>query len=58
MKNWIEYDGHTKNIRKSRGKKTILYDETIYTFDIETTTIVIHDNIPYSCLFANALAQI
>ncbi len=48
MKNWKDYDGHTKNIRKSRGKKIIFYDETIYTFDIETTTIVIHDNIPYS----------
>ena len=40
MKYWTEYHGHDFNIQ---GKKNF-YDDTIYTFDIETTSYLILNN--------------
>lgn len=37
MKDWREYEGHEVQIIGKRNK----YDNTIYTFDIETTTYII-----------------
>ncbi len=37
MKKWIEYEGHLVDIKGQRNK----YDNTIYTFDIETTSYLI-----------------
>ena len=34
MKKWIEYEGHLVDIKGQRKQ----YDNTIYTFDIETTS--------------------
>ena len=36
MKSWREYDGHKVNIQGSRNK----FDNTVYTFDIETTSFL------------------
>ena len=40
MKYWKEYNGHCPNIKGKRNQ----YDNTIYTFDIETTSYLILDN--------------
>lgn len=40
MKYWKEYNGHCPDIRGKRNQ----YDNTIYTFDIETTSYLILDN--------------
>ena len=37
MKKWLEYDGHIADLRGQRNK----FDNTIYTFDIETTSYII-----------------
>lgn len=37
MKSWREYNGHEVDIQGKRNK----YDNTIYTFDIETTSFLI-----------------
>lgn len=37
MKKWLEYEGHLVDIKGQRK----LYDNTIYTFDIETTSYLI-----------------
>ena len=37
MKYWMEYEGHKPDIRGKRNK----YDNTIYTFDIETSSYLI-----------------
>ena len=37
MKNWKEYEGHKTKILGKRKR----YDNTIYTFDIETTSYII-----------------
>ena len=39
MKNWREYKGHSFELLGSRNK----FDNTIYTFDIETTSFIILD---------------
>ena len=39
MKYWKEYNGHVPDIRGQRNK----FDNTIYTFDIETTSFLILD---------------
>lgn len=38
MKYWIDYEGHEYNIIGKRNK----YQDTIYTFDIETTSYIIY----------------
>ena len=43
MKYWNEYNGHKK---LSYGKK-VKYDNNIYSFDIETTSYIIHNNKMY-----------
>lgn len=43
MKYWTEYEGHNPVILGKRNK----YDNTIYTFDIETTSYLILDNQIY-----------
>ena len=40
MKYWSEYYGHEADIKGKRKK----YDNTIYTFDIETTSFLILNN--------------
>ena len=40
MKYWKEYNGHRPDIRGQKKK----YDNTIYTFDIETTSFLLLDN--------------
>ena len=40
MKYWKEYNGQCPDIRGKRNQ----YDNTIYTFDIETTSYLILDN--------------
>ena len=40
MKHWSEYRFHIPKIQGKRNK----YDNTIYTFDIETTSYLILDN--------------
>ena len=41
MKEWTEYKGHERDLYIYRGK---IFDNTVYTFDIETTTIVLYNN--------------
>lgn len=48
MKNWKEYNGHVGEIRGKRKDK--LYDNTIYTFDIETTSYIILNNKQYNTI--------
>ena len=40
MKLWSEYNGHDSNIYGKQNK----FDNTIYSFDIETSSYIIHDN--------------
>ena len=40
MKIWSEYNGHDSNIYGKQNK----FDNTIYSFDIETSSYIIHDN--------------
>lgn len=40
MKIWSEYNGHDSNIYGKEKK----FDNTIYSFDIETSSYIIHDN--------------
>lgn len=40
MKSWKEYHGHDSNIYGKENK----FDNTIYSFDIETSSYIIHEN--------------
>ena len=44
MQYWELYKGHSPDIRGTRKK----FDNTIYTFDIETTSYIIYNN--YYCI--------
>lgn len=46
MKNWKEYNGHSPEILGDRKK----YDNTIYSFDIETTSYIILDDKQYNTI--------
>lgn len=48
MKNWKEYNGHIPKIEGKRQDK--LYDNTIYTFDIESTSYIILNNKQYNTI--------
>ena len=41
MINWINYNGHIVNKMKDKEE---IFDNTIYTFDIETTSYLVLDN--------------
>ena len=52
MKHWSAYKGHERSLYFKRGK---IYDNTIYTFDIETTTIILYENKIYDQDFYDTL---
>ena len=43
MEYWTKYNGHNFNVLGKRKK----YDDTIYTFDIETSSFIIFNNKQY-----------
>lgn len=53
MKYWKEYNGHVPDIRGQRNK----FDNTIYTFDIETTSFLILDGEQLSADKYDALSD-
>lgn len=53
MKYWKEYNGHVPDIRGKRNK----FDNTIYTFDIETTSFLILDGEQLSADKYDALSD-
>ena len=50
------YTSYTKHDYKLTGDDK-LYDSTIYTFDIETTSYIIHNNKVYNNLFYETLSE-
>lgn len=46
IKHWLEYSGHCYSISGKRNK----FDNTIYTFDIESTSYLVLDNKVYNTL--------
>lgn len=54
MKHWKKYKGHDRDIYFERGE---IYDNTIYTFDIESTSVVLHENKVYDQDFYEKLTE-
>ena len=49
-----KYRSHEKELYTKRG---IIYDDTIYTFDIETTTVILYDHKIYDQDFYDTLSE-
>lgn len=54
MVHYSEYSGHKK--RKYKVKKRV-YDETVYTFDIEASSVVLHNHLIYSQTYYDELTN-
>lgn len=54
MKKWTEYKSHDREVYFERGN---IYDNTIYTFDIETTSVVLYENKIYNQDFYDTLSE-